>query len=292
VLATAQQQSTAPAQAWPATTPPDKKPDNKLDKPDNPGLHLGVNHIGHPLRPSEVREAPADQPSTPTTSAPRTLDTLTDRVAPAPAAPAAPAGPAATTPMSVPAPSTPAVTAPTTTSPTSAPVAIPDQVFGEVTSLTSRGNGTHRITMKLQPEALGEVRVVLTMRDGNVVVRLAAGQEARAALVAGSPELRQLLEHAGATETRIVVRELPASAVSPVNQPAPQTPTTDTTTAPMNSGLTDGDRSPDRHAGTRADHLATDGDGNSRGHRTSGRRDVTPIRSVIDSHTTAVDLTM
>jgi hypothetical protein len=156
-----------------------------------------------------------------------------------------------------------------------------------------------------------------------VHVRLAAGQEARAALLEGSPELKQLLERTGATETRIEVRQLPAAAVAAVpgaaqtlpqtgaqtghphpqgdqapqqptsqqpSQSATQTPATDTTSSGY-SGLTGGDRSPDRHAGTRADHLATDGDGNSRGHRTGGRRDVTPIRSVGTS-AAGVDLTL
>jgi hypothetical protein len=270
-------------------------PGKHLGTVANPGLHLGVDHVGHPVNPkhaappSSTEEPPAETPPV----APR-LVKLDDREAAVPASVVS--TPATTTLPPATATAAPVTaTLPATTPTVTAPAAISDQVFGEITGLTSRGNGTHRITMKLQPEALGEVRVVLTVRDGAVHVRLAAGQEARAALLDGSPELRQLLEHAGATETRIVVRELPASAVAaapaPASQPAQQTPTTDTTSTPVNAGLT-GDRSPDRHAGTRADHLATDGDDTTRGHRTGGRRDVTPIRSVTDSRTTAVDLTM
>jgi len=182
---------------------------------------------------------------------------------------------------------TPAVTPAVATTVSAAP-AITDQVFHQVTSLASGGgNGTHRITMKLQPEALGDVRVVLTVRDGAVHVRLAAGQEARAALLQGSPELKQLLERVGATDTRIEIRQLPAAAVNAV----PQTPATDTTSTGY-AGLNGGDRSPDRHAGTRADHLATDGDDNTRGNRTHAPRDVTPIRSVASSHLAGLDLTM
>jgi hypothetical protein len=150
--------------------------------------------------------------------------------------------------------------------------------------------------------------VVLTVRDGAVHVRLAAGQEARAALLDGSPELHRLLERAGATETRVVVRELPTSAAAnafanvtpgaaPGNQHAahqdPQQPyqPAQSTQTPL-TDTPSGDRSPDRHAGTRADHLATDGDDTTRGLRTQGSRDVTPIRSAGSSHLAGVDLTM
>ena len=175
--------------------------------------------------------------------------------------------------------------------PTAPPVAntapldrVAQQVFGEVTSLVSRGNGTHRIAMTLNPEQLGEVRVVMTVRDGAVHVRMAAGHEARAALLDGSPELSRLLETSGATETRIVVRDLPATA------PTPTTPTTDSTSA--------GNGSPDQRAGTRADHQARDGsDHNSpRSTRTDGSTSTAavarPSQSVTGTRLAGVDLTM
>jgi hypothetical protein len=152
--------------------------------------------------------------------------------------------------------------------PAAAHAPVTGQVFPEVTSLVSRGDGVHRITLSLKPEALGEVRVVMTVRDGAVHVRLAAGHEAQQALLQGSPELTRLLEHAGATDTRIIVRDLFGAAA----------PTTSSTSTGSNAGSSTGtgtgpgpdlgqgqglgaggNRSQDQHAGTRAEHLATDG---------------------------------
>jgi hypothetical protein len=82
------------------------------------------------------------------------------------------------------------------------------QVVPEVTRLVSRGNGVHRLTMLLQPEALGEVRVTMTVRDGAVQVHLTGGEDAARALAEGAPELRRVLELAGAGDARVVVRDL------------------------------------------------------------------------------------
>ncbi len=71
--------------------------------------------------------------------------------------------------------------------------------------LVSRGDGTRRITLKLNPEALGDVRVVLTVRQGEVHVRMAGNEQAQRALQSGSSELHQLLERAGATSSQVVV---------------------------------------------------------------------------------------
>ncbi|RNL80242.1 flagellar hook-length control protein FliK [Nocardioides marmorisolisilvae] len=318
-------------------TPSDKvNPGKHLgqNRTEHPGLHLGLGHTTHPVNPKRGTDTGSagtgEQPPTATTPEDPTTPVATK----SPEAPAAPRfelpQPAqharVEQPVTQVAPTTvqptSAMTTTTTTAPTPAvttTVSVPDQVFDRITGLTSAGNGTHRITMKLQPEALGEVRVVLTVRDGAVHVRLAAGQEARAALLEGSPELKQLLERAGATDAKVVVRELPTSAVAAVQQPngaaqaqtsaqhghqnaqgdqppqagqsATQTPATDTTSTDY-PGLGGGDRSPDRHAGTRADHLATDGDDHSRGHREGGRRDVTPIRSGTRSAAAGLDLTL
>ena len=100
--------------------------------------------------------------------------------------------------------------------PAPAPVATPTvthQVFAEVERLVSTGpqsRPTQHLTLKLAPEALGEVRVTLSMRGDSVHVRLTAGSEqARHALSEGSPELQQLLEtHAG--DVRVTVRDVPA----------------------------------------------------------------------------------
>ncbi len=131
----------------------------------------------------------------------------------------------------------------------------------EVTRLVSQGNGTHRLTMTLRPEALGEVRVTLTVRDGEVRVRFAAGEEAQRALVEGAPELRRVLELAGAGDTRVVVRDLA--------QPVTPGTTSPTTPSPAHSGgegrgdtaAAGHDRSTpqDQHAGTRGGSSARDG---------------------------------
>jgi flagellar hook-length control protein FliK len=79
------------------------------------------------------------------------------------------------------------------------------QVFPEVTRLVSRGDGTRRITLQLSPEALGDVRVVLTVRNGEVQVRMSGGEQAQQALLSGAPELHRLLDVAGATSSQIQV---------------------------------------------------------------------------------------
>ncbi|WP_110208262.1 flagellar hook-length control protein FliK [Nocardioides daejeonensis] len=80
------------------------------------------------------------------------------------------------------------------------------QVLERISHLPQQ-DGTHRLTIKLQPEALGEVRVVLSLRHGEVQVRITAGEAAAQALGQDSPELRRLLEQAGMGEARIAVRE-------------------------------------------------------------------------------------
>ncbi len=99
---------------------------------------------------------------------------------------------------------------------------VTDQVFGQVTRLVSRGDGMHRLTLRLHPADLGEVKVVMTVRDGVVDVTLSAGAAAREALRDGSPQLRSLLELAGATTGQLVVREL-ASTGSLAAAANPQT---------------------------------------------------------------------
>jgi flagellar hook-length control protein FliK len=151
-----------------------------------------------------------------------------------------------------------------TAAPTTAPPPVVNQVLPEVVRLVSTASTptTSRVTLQLAPEALGEVRVVLSVRDGAVQVSLAAGQEAQRALIEGSPELRRLLETAGASDPRIVVRDLPAT---------PQTtPTTTAGTSGQPGAHADlpqsGDQAGsgwdgrgDQHAGTRGGNHAKDG---------------------------------
>ncbi|WP_104105559.1 flagellar hook-length control protein FliK [Nocardioides sp. 616] len=137
----------------------------------------------------------------------------------------------------------------TGTQPTAAAAAVAGQVFTEVTQLVSRGDGTHRITLTLSPEALGDVRVILTVRNGEVHVSFAAGDQARQALIESTPELVRLLELVGATDTKVAVRDL-----------GPQTtPGTDPRFG-AGPGTSDGRREPQtHHARTREGQNATDG---------------------------------
>ena len=123
------------------------------------------------------------------------------------------------------------------------------QVFPEVSRMLTRGDGSHRIVLKLSPEALGEVRVVLTVRHGEVQVRMAGGEAARMALAQGAPELHRLLEAAGATSTQVSVGD--------------QTSTGHDGRATAQDGQQWGDRDHTDHrgAGTRTgDTSARDGD--------------------------------
>lgn len=185
----------------------------------------------------------------------------------APTAPTTtPTGPAATAPATA-APVVPATT-PTAPAEGARPVPVVSQVVPEVTRLVSRGDGVHRLTMRLQPEGLGDVRVTLTVRDGEVDVRLAAGDDARRALLEGAPELRRVLELAGATEARVLVRDL-AGSTAPGGQQAwsqagPQPGHQDSSTGTHGTG--GGDASgrgeggeQDQHARTRGGAAARDG---------------------------------
>ena len=134
------------------------------------------------------------------------------------------------------------------------------QVFPEVTQLVSAGNGTHRLRLQLEPEALGEVRVILTVRNGEVHVRLAGGEEAQRALREGAPELRRLLELAGASDTRIVVRDLNSGSPSGNGSNANLTGQGPGGFGRGDSGVDQGgDRSQHQHAGTRGGGNAREG---------------------------------
>ncbi|MFW6867092.1 flagellar hook-length control protein FliK [Nocardioides sp. CPCC 206347] len=154
-----------------------------------------------PVRTTAPVDVPADLPKAPV--APLELSTLT------------PDSTATNTDSMVTNPNS-GVTNPNSavTNPKSVERAVVAQVFPEVTRLASSGNGTHRITLTLQPAQLGEVRVTLVVRDGAVRVRMSgeAGDGAvRQALATGAPELQRMLERAGATEARVLVRDVNAA---------------------------------------------------------------------------------
>ena len=155
---------------------------------------------------------PATGASTGTTPTPTSSPAST----PAPTA-AVPIGPASAPAAAAPAPSS------TTTN------AVAHQVFPEVVRLTTSSDGPQRVTIRLNPESLGEVRVVLTQRQGSLEVSLSAGTEARRALAEGTPELQRLLDAVGRSDARIVVRDgtgLPVASSMPSagtsGQPAQQ----------------------------------------------------------------------
>lgn len=89
------------------------------------------------------------------------------------------------------------------------------QVFPEVTRVAAQaGPGTHRLSITLNPETLGEVKVTLLVRAGAVHVSLAAQSgAAHDALLQGAPELHRLLEVTGG-DARVVVRDAASSAGS------------------------------------------------------------------------------
>jgi hypothetical protein len=151
----------------------------------------------------------------------------------------------------------------------------------ETARLVSRGGGTHRITLQLQPAALGEVRVVLTVRGGEVRVSLAAGAEARSALLHQAPELHQMLERAGALSPQIVVRELPTGS-------APGPATTVAVPSDPGPGPGTGGNPQDRQAWTPTRTSTTDGgpDGPGADRRTR------PIDSATPARTAGIDVTM
>jgi hypothetical protein len=126
----------------------------------------------------------------------------------APAAAVVAAGPTATTPVAGVAESPPA----------SAPQPpVLDQVAPVLSRVVSRGDGEHRMMLKLHPADLGEVHLTVTVRGDQVDVEIAAGSEARELLRDGAGQLRSLLESIGRTSGQLVLRDLPApSAPTPL----------------------------------------------------------------------------
>ncbi|GAA4377066.1 flagellar hook-length control protein FliK [Nocardioides caricicola] len=180
-----------------------------------------------PAAPVGEEPAKADEPATGTTTTPESStpdaelpDVAVTRVEQRPAAASTTAPtttPTALAPVAGP--------APVVTTTTAAPVdssQVTQQVFPEVVRVVNNPNGPQRVTIKLNPEALGEVRVVLTSRSGQLEVSLAGGAEARAAITDGASELHRLLDLIGRGDSRIVVRDLAGTVPSTtVSQPAP-----------------------------------------------------------------------
>ncbi|MGN6578043.1 MAG: flagellar hook-length control protein FliK [Nocardioides sp.] len=103
--------------------------------------------------------------------------------------------------------------APTTAAPATPVVA---QVSPAVARVVSRGDGEHRMMLKLHPADLGEIHLTVTVRGDHVDVDIAAGSQARDLLRDGSAHLRSLLESIGRSPGQLVLRDLPsAPAASP-----------------------------------------------------------------------------
>ncbi|MCW2848612.1 MAG: flagellar hook-length control protein FliK [Marmoricola sp.] len=197
---------------------------------------------------------------------------------PAPATAVAPP----TTPLpqvTPPAPATPVATPAADPRPAAAhPVAA--QVIPEVTKLFSTGEGVHRVTLELNPRALGEVRVVLTVRHGDVHVRLAAGSEAREALALSSGDLNRALEHIGVKDHRLTLAELPG-----VNPGAATQTHSDTTESRQQQAPFTGRFDTEHHHGSRQPRMgdgstATDGTDHDHGSRTRGDRSIHEVSHV------------
>ena len=196
-----------------------------------------------------------------------------DGAATQPAAVAGPSLPPTTTSPAATTGPTPAVvphagvTADPSTAATTRTVAA--QVIPEIATLTSRGEGVHRVTLQLNPRALGDVRVVLTMRHGDVHVRLAAGPEARAALGQSSSDLSRALERLGLGEHRIVLTDPRDDAASVVvargaaqdtdPQAHPDDPTRGRTDSHHPGGFEAREQQQDHHSRTGAEQIAMDG---------------------------------
>lgn len=214
---------------------------------------------GHPVA-AEALPTPAVDASA---TAAKPEPTAPASSTPAPAAPTT--APSSLTPVTAPTAAAP-VTATATGTP--APAQVTQQVFPEVVRIAGQGDGPRRVTLRLQPEFLGEVRVVMTSHKGELQISLSAGTAARHALTEGTPELRRLLESVGATEARIVIRDLPAGTmpstavrdVTPVAAPVRTDVPTDLTGGPgSGTGRPGGDQTPDQQAHQRGSSTAMDG---------------------------------
>lgn len=94
-----------------------------------------------------------------------------------------------------------------------------DQIAPGIARVSGRGDGIHRLQLRLHPADLGEVHLTVTVRGSRVDVQIAASAEARDALREGSAQLRGLLESVGRTTGQLVFRDLPVSSTPPVQPP-------------------------------------------------------------------------
>ncbi|WP_426242320.1 flagellar hook-length control protein FliK [Nocardioides sp. LHG3406-4] len=274
--------------------------------PELPGLPGTPGQPAASTQPGQPGGVPATGPA-PEGAGDGTASPGTAQAVPATAATAVPAPATATDPgaaapaTAAPQPVVPnaAVTPPAVTAPLTAagpvhagPHHIPDQVtaqvFPEIGRLAVRassgGEGIHRITLNLHPETLGDVRVTLSVRGGEMKINIHAATEAGRIMAEGLPELRRLLGHAGA-DAIVAVRDTGAGGAT-------------LSTADQGSNRSDLSRSgydahqqqrdaQGRDARTREGHFATDGSNSGPRGSASG-----PLNQVRASRSAGVDVTV
>jgi hypothetical protein len=91
------------------------------------------------------------------------------------------------------------------------------QVTPALARVVTRGDGEHRMMLKLHPADLGEIHLTVTVRGEHVDVEIAAGAQARDLLRDGSAHLRSLLESIGRTTGQLVLRDLPSTPAQPTH---------------------------------------------------------------------------
>ncbi|MDP9388634.1 MAG: flagellar hook-length control protein FliK, partial [Actinomycetota bacterium] len=82
--------------------------------------------------------------------------------------------------------------------PTAGPAAVPAQLVQVVAPFREAPDGTHHLTLRLRPDELGEVRMVVQVRAGEVSLHLTAESSGTADILRTSlPDLRAELEAGG-----------------------------------------------------------------------------------------------
>jgi flagellar hook-length control protein FliK len=186
-----------------------------------------------PSSPTPLPSVTDDRSPAPTASAIHANVAPASSSPPDPSGSATPAAPATTSatpvsaptvatpaPSTVPTPPTPTVTPP---APTPAPPTPAQQVVTILAPLRSSDDGTHEVTIGLEPEGLGTVKATVTVSTGQIVVQLGTdNDQARDALRQALPLLKSelggdgtsanvLLSNGGQHDGRTLDRDLSSS---------------------------------------------------------------------------------
>lgn len=130
--------------------------------------------------------------------------------------------------------------------------ALLDQVSPTLTRMVSRGDGEHRMTLKIHPADLGEVHLTVTVRGERVDVDIAASAEARELLRDGLTQLRTLLDPTGKGGGQLVFRDLPNAPAAGQQLVSAETGTGGDQGSRAGSSGADGSSS--EHGGRRSHH--------------------------------------